>query len=205
MPRPSIFGSAVTSSGSPSPSRKKRRTRSRNSSASSSAKILPSDSIGTLCRTLPNFSDGAAPTCWRRAFAGREFRMLVLDGEKPLPKRVIIGVGDGWRVVLIIAPVVLGDLGREPPVFRDRFVRRHFGNGLRPQAQLLSHRQVAFSRSYRERYADLRHHDVLAFHLGQEFRGVLIDDREGAVMDRDDGLELEDSACRRWRPVSRPW
>ena len=44
------------------PSPRKRRTRAQNSSTSSSAKMLPSDSIGTAWRTLANFSAGAAPT-----------------------------------------------------------------------------------------------------------------------------------------------
>jgi hypothetical protein len=45
---------------------RKRRTRSTNSDTSSSAKALPIDSIGTRWRTLPNFSDGFAPTFCER-------------------------------------------------------------------------------------------------------------------------------------------
>ena len=45
-----------------SPNPRKRLTRAQNSSTSSSAKMLPSDSIGTAWRTLANFSDGGAPT-----------------------------------------------------------------------------------------------------------------------------------------------
>ena len=48
---------------------RKRRTRAQNSSTSSSAKMLPSESIGTAWRTFANFSDGAAPTLRESEFA----------------------------------------------------------------------------------------------------------------------------------------
>ena len=55
------MGSATTSTGSSALSPRKRRTRAVNSATSASSKALPSDSMGTLCRTLPNASTGAAP------------------------------------------------------------------------------------------------------------------------------------------------
>src|SRR3954469_2060904 len=41
--------------------------------------------------------------------------------------------------------------------------------------------------------------DAAAFHRGDELIGVRLDDREGAVMGRDDGLRLEEAADRKRR------
>ena len=100
---------------------RKRRTRARKSATSSSAKALPSDSIGTAWRTLRKRPAGFAPTLRRRASPARDqLRKARLDRGVALPERVVFGVGDGRRVLLVVAPVVLGDLGGEPLQLRRR-------------------------------------------------------------------------------------
>ena len=53
----------------------------------------------------------------RQALQRAQLRKARFDGIVAPPQRVIFGVGDARRVVLIVAPVVPGDLGREPRVF----------------------------------------------------------------------------------------
>ena len=92
---------------------RKRLTRAQNSSTSSSAKMLPSDSIGTAWRTLANFSDGAAPTLrLGRVRAGKLRKRRFERGIAPA-QFVIFGVGDRRRVLAVVAPVVLGDFRPE--------------------------------------------------------------------------------------------
>ena len=86
------------------------------STTSSSANALSSDSIGTACRTLAKRADGAAPTRCVRLSSGAQLRKARLDRVIAPPQRVIFGVRHARRVVLVIAPVVPGDLGREPRV-----------------------------------------------------------------------------------------
>ena len=57
---------------------------------------------------------GADPL--RQAFKRAQLRKARLDRVIALAQRVVVRVGNGRRVVLIIAPVVLGDLGFEPRV-----------------------------------------------------------------------------------------
>ena len=52
----------------------------------------------------------------RQAFAGVELRKPSLDRSIAPAQLVIFGVRDGRRIVLIIAPIMLGELGREPRV-----------------------------------------------------------------------------------------
>ena len=118
---PSIFGSAVKASGSSSAfSLRKRRMRSTNSATSSSAKPFASDSIGTRWRTLANFSDASAPTFSAEAVGalelGERLQRLVAPAQG-----VVLGVRDGRRVLLVIAPVVLGDLPPERLMLDARF------------------------------------------------------------------------------------
>ena len=84
------------------------------STTSSSANALPSESIGTAWRTLAKRADGAAPTRLRQAFQRAQLRKTRLDRTIALAQLVVFGVRNRRRVVLIIAAVVPGDLGREP-------------------------------------------------------------------------------------------
>ena len=84
------------------------------STTSSSAKALSSDSIGTAWRTFLKRPDGAAPTFCDGEFARDEFRKSLLDGVEALAQRVVFGVGDARRIVLIVAPVVPLELERQP-------------------------------------------------------------------------------------------
>ena len=52
----------------------------------------------------------------RQAFERAQLREARLDRGVALPQPVVFGVRDRRRVVLVVAPVVLGDLGREPRV-----------------------------------------------------------------------------------------
>ena len=52
----------------------------------------------------------------RQAFARAQLRKARLDRAVAPPQRVVVGVGDGGRVFLVIAPVVLGDFGAKPRV-----------------------------------------------------------------------------------------
>ncbi len=60
--------------------------------------------------------DGAAPTFCDGEFAGDEFRKALLDRVEALAQRVVFGVGDAGRVVLIVALVVAFELQRQPHV-----------------------------------------------------------------------------------------
>ena len=51
-----------------------------------------------------------------QAFQRAQLRKARLDRGIALPQRVVGGIRNRRRVFLIIAPVVLGDLGREPRV-----------------------------------------------------------------------------------------
>ena len=101
------------SSGALSLKPRKRRTRAQNSSTSSSAKMLPSDSIGTAWRTLANFSDGARADLAVGRIRVGELGKRRLERGVAAAQFVILGVGNRRRVLAVIAPVVLGDLGPE--------------------------------------------------------------------------------------------
>ena len=90
--------------------------RSTKSTTSSSAKALSSDSIGTACRTLAKPRAGAAPTLRDGDFERAQIGKARLDRGVAVAQRVVFGVGDRRRVLLVIALVVRGDLGREPRV-----------------------------------------------------------------------------------------
>ena len=69
---------------------------------------------------MANFSDGAAPTLRESELrvgelGERRFERLVAAAQV-----VVFGVGDGRRVLLVIALVVLGDLGAEARVLGAR-------------------------------------------------------------------------------------
>jgi hypothetical protein len=82
-------------------------------STSSRAKALSSDSIATLWRTLANFSAGGAPTLCEgesgRTSSGKRASMA----RVALAQRIVVGIGDDRRILLVVAPVVLGDLARQ--------------------------------------------------------------------------------------------
>ena len=81
--------------------------RATKSVTSSSPKALSSDSIGTACRTLAKPRDGAAPTLRDRLSSVRRSGKARLDRLVAPPQRVVLGVGDRRRVLLVIALVVL--------------------------------------------------------------------------------------------------
>ena len=82
--------------------------------------MLPSDSIGTAWRTLANFSDGAAPTLLESDFGVGELRERRFERLVAAAQVVVIGVGNARGVRLIVALVVLGDLGAEARVLGAR-------------------------------------------------------------------------------------
>ena len=124
------MGSATTSSGALSLKPRKRLTRAQNSSTSSSAKMLPSDSIGTAWRTLANFSDGGAPTLRLAESAPASSGKRRFERAIAPAQFVIFGVGDRRLILAMIAPVVLGDLGPEARVFGPRLGEGELGRFL---------------------------------------------------------------------------
>ena len=120
---------------------RKRRTRAQNSSTSSSAKMLPSDSIGTAWRTLANFSDGGAPTFRLSGFGVGELGKGRFERGVAAAQVVVFGVRDRRRVLAVIAPVVLGDLGAEPRVLGARH-----GEGLAGPGRLGHRREASAGR-----------------------------------------------------------
>ena len=103
--------------------------RATKSATSSSEKALSSDSIGTACRTLAKPRDGAAPTLRDRLSSVRRSGKRASIGVVALPQRVIVGVGDGRRVLLVVALVVRLDLGLQPRVLALGLARRHLVDG----------------------------------------------------------------------------
>ena len=87
--------------------------RSTNSATASSAKAFASESIGTRWRTLANFSDGFAPTLRLSLSGGRELGKAGLERLVAPAQGVVLRVRDRRRVLAVIAPVVLRDLGAE--------------------------------------------------------------------------------------------
>ena len=75
---------------------------------------LPSESIGTACRTLANFCAGCAPTRREGESASHQLGKARLDLLVAPAQRVVFGIRDGRRVLLVVALVVRADLGREP-------------------------------------------------------------------------------------------
>jgi hypothetical protein len=73
---------------------------------SSSANALSSDSIGTACRTFLKRPDGAAPT-----FCDGD-ELVTNSGN--LPQRVVFGVRNLRRVVLVVSPIVAFERERQP-------------------------------------------------------------------------------------------
>ena len=87
--------------------------RSRKSRTPSSSNTLPSESIGTLCMTLPKVSTGSAPTRTDGLSVADEMREARLDRCVALAQRVILGVGDLRLVLPVVERVVMGDLAGE--------------------------------------------------------------------------------------------
>ena len=83
---------------------------------SSSENALSSESIGTAWRTLAKRPVGAAPTFSVRLSSVRRSGKRCLDRAIALAQRVVFGVRDGRRVVLVVALVVLGELRMQPRV-----------------------------------------------------------------------------------------
>ena len=89
----------------------------RNRVTSSSLNALSSDSIGTACRTLAKRARSApTPTFSDRLSSVRRSGKRCLDLAVALAQRVVFGVRDGRRVLLVIALVVLGDFRIQPRV-----------------------------------------------------------------------------------------
>ena len=61
----------------------------------------------------------------RQAALGDEIREFLLDGVVAPAQRIVFGVGDSWRIVLIVALVVLGDLRLQPRMLALCLPRRH--------------------------------------------------------------------------------
>ncbi len=99
------------------------------SATSSSLKALSSDSIGTAWRTLAKPRDGAAPTLRDRLSSVRRSGKLRLDRVVALPQRVIFRVGNGRRVLLIVALVVRLDLDLQAGVLALGLAGRHVLDG----------------------------------------------------------------------------
>ena len=92
------------------------------SRTSSSAKALSSDSIGMLCVTLAKPAAGAAPTRSDGLSARFSSGKARLDRRVAPAQLVVFGVGDLRRVVGVIEPVVMRDLGGEPRQLGARLV-----------------------------------------------------------------------------------
>ena len=103
--------------------------RATKSVTSSSLKALSSDSIGTACRTLAKPRDGAAPTLRDRLSSGAQVREARLDRLVAPPQRVVFGVRNGRRVLLVVALVVPLDLGLKPRVLALGLAGRHVVDG----------------------------------------------------------------------------
>ena len=88
--------------------------RATKSSTSCSAKALSSDSIGTAWRTFLKSPRRRRADLLRRRVGADEFRKAGLDGVEALAQRVVFGVGNAGRVVLIVALVVALQLKRQP-------------------------------------------------------------------------------------------
>ena len=110
MDSPSILGSAVNSTGASASSLRKRRMRATKSATSSSAKALPSDSMGTAWRTLPNAFDRRRADAPGRAVGPHQLGKARLDRRVALAQGVIVGIGDLGRVLPVVELVVPGDL-----------------------------------------------------------------------------------------------
>ena len=63
---------------------------------------------------LLEFARWRRPDLLRRRIRGDEFRKPFLDGVEALTQRIVFGVGDARRVILIVAPVVSLELQRQP-------------------------------------------------------------------------------------------
>ena len=70
--------------------------------------------------SVPHFGEarrGRRADTLRQAFARAQFWKASLDRLVALAQPVILGIGNGRRILLVIAPVVLGNFGRKPRVF----------------------------------------------------------------------------------------
>ena len=99
------------------------------SATSSSLNAFCKDSIGTACRTLAKPRDGAAPTLRDRLSRVRRSGNALLDRLVAPPQRVIFGVRNRRRVLLVVALVVPLDLGFKPRVLALGLAGRHVVDG----------------------------------------------------------------------------
>ena len=96
-----------------------RRTRS----TSASAKAFSRLSIGRACRTLAKASEGAAPDPLRRAVGAAQLGKPRLDRGVAALQRVVVGVRDPRRVLLVVGAVRVGERLRPAPRARPRPLR----------------------------------------------------------------------------------
>ena len=124
----------------PCRSSRKRRTRSTNSVTSSSSKALSSDSIGTRCRTLPKRLAGLRADAPRRAVGAHELGKARLDRRVAAAQRIVLGIGDLGRILLIVELVVVSDDGGEPLQLVLGLGLTEIGDGGSARVLSLSHR-----------------------------------------------------------------
>ncbi len=92
---------------------RKRRTRATNSPTSASSKMLPSESIGTRCRTEENFCAGGAPTLAPGPPGAARLGNASSRASSCRLQRVVFGVRNRRGVVLVIGDVVPREFRRE--------------------------------------------------------------------------------------------